>query len=75
MLPCNNKLYIYLGTKSGQIMSLNINSIIMDEATDEKPLVCGKHSVDQPVFNLLTVTGELSPLEVSIVNQTIKHAR
>ena len=59
MLPCNNKLY--LGTKSGEILSLNINSIITDEATNEKPLVCGKHNVDQPVFDLLTVTGELSP--------------
>ena len=58
MSPCNNKLY--LGTKSGEIISLNINSIITDEATNEKPLVCGKHQVDQPVFDLLTVTGELS---------------
>ena len=59
MLPCNNKLY--LGTKSGEILSLNINSIITDEATNEKPLVYGKHNIDQPVFDLLTVTGELSP--------------
>ena len=59
MLPCNNKLY--LGTRSGQILSLNIKNIITDEATNEKPLVCGKHTVDQPVFDLLTITGELSP--------------
>ena len=59
MLPCNNKLY--LGTKSGQILSLDINSIIRDEVATEKPLVCGEHKADQPVFDLLTISGELSP--------------
>ena len=58
MISCNAKLYF--GTRSGEILSLDINSIT-NEATNVKSLVCGKHKASKPVFDLLTITGELSP--------------
>jgi len=58
MFPYNSKLY--LGTRSGEVLRVNIDSYLINKKT-EKPMVCGKHRVGQPVLNLLTITGELSP--------------
>jgi len=58
MHPCNSNLY--LGTRSGEILRISINSYLANDVT-EKPMLCGRHRVGQPVINLLTVTGQLSP--------------
>ena len=58
MFPYNSKLY--LGTSSGEVLRVNINSYLTNKIT-EKPVVCGRHkTVGQDRLNLLTVTGELS---------------
>ena len=58
MLVHSTKLY--LGTKLGQIFYLNTDALIMDKVSTQTPLLCGRHQDNQPVFDLVTVTGELS---------------
>ena len=52
---------LYLGTRSGQIFYLKTDTLITDKVNTHKPLLCGKHQDNQPVFDLVTVTGQLSP--------------
>jgi len=52
---------LYLGTRSGKIFYLNTDTLITEKLNTHKPLLYGKHQDNQPVFDLVTITGELSP--------------
>lgn len=51
---------LFLGTKLGKIFYLNMDTLITDKVNTHQSLLCAKHQHNQPVFDLVTITGELS---------------